>query len=182
MFAYDFQTNRIPGDPPDGTAYWRDVGTLDAYYEASMDLRAIDPPRSISTTGSGRCGRAATPIRPRSSPSTTRAGGARRSTRWSRAAASCPAAWSRLGAGPRRAGPHRRGGRGFGRSSTMRYRPPGQDPPRHPRQERAHSERTPIGYDLEEDAEALPRHRERHRGGRRPPLPRAARQHHCLRV
>ncbi|HEY7337280.1 MAG TPA: glucose-1-phosphate adenylyltransferase [Bryobacteraceae bacterium] len=43
MFAYDFQTNRIPGDPPTQEAYWRDVGTLDAYYEANMDLRAVSP-------------------------------------------------------------------------------------------------------------------------------------------
>lgn len=43
LFAYDFQTNRIPGDPEDQLAYWRDVGTIDAYYEASMDLRAIRP-------------------------------------------------------------------------------------------------------------------------------------------
>jgi glucose-1-phosphate adenylyltransferase len=43
MFAYDFQTNRIPGDPPEQQPYWRDVGTLDAYYEASMDLRAVKP-------------------------------------------------------------------------------------------------------------------------------------------
>ncbi len=31
MFAYDFQTNRIPGDPPAQEPYWRDVGTIDAY-------------------------------------------------------------------------------------------------------------------------------------------------------
>jgi glucose-1-phosphate adenylyltransferase len=43
MFAYDFQTNRIPGDPPDSPVYWRDVGTIDAYYDASMDLRQISP-------------------------------------------------------------------------------------------------------------------------------------------
>jgi glucose-1-phosphate adenylyltransferase len=43
MFAYDFQTNRIPGDPPEVQPYWRDVGTIDAYYEATMDLRAITP-------------------------------------------------------------------------------------------------------------------------------------------
>jgi glucose-1-phosphate adenylyltransferase len=47
MFAYDFQTNRIAGDPPEGMPYWRDVGTLDAYYEASMDVRAIDPPLNL---------------------------------------------------------------------------------------------------------------------------------------
>ena len=43
MFAYDFQTNVIPGDPVGSPQYWRDVGTLDAYYEASMDLRAVSP-------------------------------------------------------------------------------------------------------------------------------------------
>jgi glucose-1-phosphate adenylyltransferase len=43
MFAYDFQTNRIPGDPPGQPAYWRDVGTIDAYFEASMDLRSVAP-------------------------------------------------------------------------------------------------------------------------------------------
>ncbi|MEO8661052.1 MAG: glucose-1-phosphate adenylyltransferase [Bryobacteraceae bacterium] len=43
MFAYDFQTNHIPGDPPDQMVYWRDVGTIDAYYDASMDLRAVKP-------------------------------------------------------------------------------------------------------------------------------------------
>ena len=43
LFAYDFQTNRIPGDPAGSEVYWRDVGTIDAYYDASMDLRAISP-------------------------------------------------------------------------------------------------------------------------------------------
>ncbi len=43
MYAYDFQTNRIPGDPPDAPVYWRDVGTIDAYYDANMDLRAVSP-------------------------------------------------------------------------------------------------------------------------------------------
>jgi glucose-1-phosphate adenylyltransferase len=43
MFAYDFQTNRIPGEPVGAAPYWRDVGTIDAYYEANMDLRAISP-------------------------------------------------------------------------------------------------------------------------------------------
>lgn len=43
MYAYNFQTNRIPGDPPDKAVYWRDVGTLDAYYDASMDLKSVSP-------------------------------------------------------------------------------------------------------------------------------------------
>jgi glucose-1-phosphate adenylyltransferase len=42
MYAYNFQTNKIPGEP-DVAPYWRDVGTIDAYYEASMDLRAVVP-------------------------------------------------------------------------------------------------------------------------------------------
>ncbi len=43
MYAYDFQTNKIPGEPPGKAAYWRDVGTIDAYYEANMDIRNVDP-------------------------------------------------------------------------------------------------------------------------------------------
>ena len=43
MYAYNFQTNRIPGEPADAIPYWRDVGTIDAYYEANMDLRYVSP-------------------------------------------------------------------------------------------------------------------------------------------
>jgi glucose-1-phosphate adenylyltransferase len=44
MFAWDFSRNRIPGSSnPANDGYWRDVGTLDAYYEATMDLRAVAP-------------------------------------------------------------------------------------------------------------------------------------------
>jgi glucose-1-phosphate adenylyltransferase len=43
VYAYDFQTNRIPGDPIGAPVYWRDVGTIDAYYDANMDLRAVTP-------------------------------------------------------------------------------------------------------------------------------------------
>ncbi len=43
MFAYDFQTNHIPGDPLNQEPYWRDVGTIEAYYAASMDLRSPTP-------------------------------------------------------------------------------------------------------------------------------------------
>ncbi len=42
IYAYDFQSNKIPGEPP-GEAYWRDVGTIDAYWEANMDLRMVKP-------------------------------------------------------------------------------------------------------------------------------------------
>ncbi len=43
VYAYNFSNNRIPGDPPEVLPYWRDVGTIDAFYEANMDLRAITP-------------------------------------------------------------------------------------------------------------------------------------------
>jgi len=43
VYAYDFQTNRIPGDPVGAVCYWRDVGTIDAYYDATMDLRSVTP-------------------------------------------------------------------------------------------------------------------------------------------
>ncbi|HTY63098.1 MAG TPA: glucose-1-phosphate adenylyltransferase [Acidobacteriota bacterium] len=43
IYAYNFSNNRIPGDPPEVLPYWRDVGTIDAFYEANMDLRAITP-------------------------------------------------------------------------------------------------------------------------------------------
>ncbi len=43
IYAYDFQTNKIPGEPPDAESYWRDVGTIEAYWEANMDLRAVNP-------------------------------------------------------------------------------------------------------------------------------------------
>jgi glucose-1-phosphate adenylyltransferase len=40
--AYDFAKNPIPGQTGANT-YWRDVGTLDAYHEASMDLVSVNP-------------------------------------------------------------------------------------------------------------------------------------------
>jgi glucose-1-phosphate adenylyltransferase len=43
MYAYNFEDNRIPGEAQDAKPYWRDVGTIDAYYEASMDLNYIKP-------------------------------------------------------------------------------------------------------------------------------------------
>lgn len=40
--AYDFEKNPIPGQSIENR-YWRDVGTLDAYFDASMDLVAVVP-------------------------------------------------------------------------------------------------------------------------------------------
>lgn len=41
--AYDFSTNEVPGMRPEGRGYWRDVGDIDQYWEASMDLVSVSP-------------------------------------------------------------------------------------------------------------------------------------------
>ena len=41
--VYDFARNDVPGASPRDRGYWRDVGTLDAYYDAHMDLVSVDP-------------------------------------------------------------------------------------------------------------------------------------------
>jgi len=44
VFAYNFSHNRIRGVSDElENAYWRDVGTIDAYYEANMDLKNVVP-------------------------------------------------------------------------------------------------------------------------------------------
>jgi glucose-1-phosphate adenylyltransferase len=43
VYAYNFMTNRIRGDSEENLSYWRDVGTLEAYYAANMDLRDARP-------------------------------------------------------------------------------------------------------------------------------------------
>jgi glucose-1-phosphate adenylyltransferase len=41
--AYDFATNRIPGEDEVNQGYWRDVGTVDSYFAAALDLVAVTP-------------------------------------------------------------------------------------------------------------------------------------------
>jgi glucose-1-phosphate adenylyltransferase len=41
--VYDFRDNLVPGSTDRDRGYWRDVGTLDSFYEAHMDLIAIHP-------------------------------------------------------------------------------------------------------------------------------------------
>ncbi|MEW1865752.1 glucose-1-phosphate adenylyltransferase [Streptomyces sp. NPDC088194] len=45
--VYDFNTNHVPGETVRDHGYWRDVGTLDAYYEAHMDLISDRPAFSL---------------------------------------------------------------------------------------------------------------------------------------
>jgi len=41
--VHDFTDNRVPGENEGDHGYWRDVGTLDAYYESHMDLVSAQP-------------------------------------------------------------------------------------------------------------------------------------------
>jgi glucose-1-phosphate adenylyltransferase len=41
--VWDFAKSEVPGASERDLIYWRDVGTLDAYYEAHMDLVAVEP-------------------------------------------------------------------------------------------------------------------------------------------
>lgn len=41
--VYDFADNVVPGETDRDKGYWRDVGSIDAYYDAHMDLVSIHP-------------------------------------------------------------------------------------------------------------------------------------------
>jgi glucose-1-phosphate adenylyltransferase len=41
--VYNFLDNEVPGAEPRDAGYWRDVGTLDSYFDAHMDLCAVHP-------------------------------------------------------------------------------------------------------------------------------------------
>jgi glucose-1-phosphate adenylyltransferase len=41
--AYDFMSNDVPGSTERDAGYWRDVGSIDAYFDAHMDLRSVSP-------------------------------------------------------------------------------------------------------------------------------------------
>lgn len=43
VMAYDFATNYIPGEEPINQGYWRDVGTVDSYFAAALDLVSVTP-------------------------------------------------------------------------------------------------------------------------------------------
>ena len=46
-YVYDFTKNEVPGDNELDRGYWRDVGTLDAYHDAHMDLTSVIPAFSL---------------------------------------------------------------------------------------------------------------------------------------
>jgi glucose-1-phosphate adenylyltransferase len=41
--VYDFSRNSVPGETERDRGYWRDVGTLDAFFDAHMDLISVHP-------------------------------------------------------------------------------------------------------------------------------------------
>jgi glucose-1-phosphate adenylyltransferase len=41
--VYDFSRNVVPGESERDHGYWRDVGTIDAYFDSHMDLVSVDP-------------------------------------------------------------------------------------------------------------------------------------------
>ena len=43
VYIYDFADNRIEGEPENAKPYWRDVGTIESYFRANMDLRSRIP-------------------------------------------------------------------------------------------------------------------------------------------
>ncbi len=43
LYAYDFAQNRVPGITEEEIGYWRDVGTIQSFWEANMDLRNVKP-------------------------------------------------------------------------------------------------------------------------------------------
>jgi glucose-1-phosphate adenylyltransferase len=48
--VYDFSRNVIPGSTDRDRSYWRDVGTLDAYYDSHMDLISVHPVFNLYNT------------------------------------------------------------------------------------------------------------------------------------
>jgi glucose-1-phosphate adenylyltransferase len=42
-FVYDFNGNEVPGSTDRDRAYWRDVGTIDMYFDSHMDLVSVHP-------------------------------------------------------------------------------------------------------------------------------------------
>jgi glucose-1-phosphate adenylyltransferase len=51
VFAYDFTSHLCEGESEAGRGYWRDVGNLDTYFEANMDLVSVSPKLDLYNDG-----------------------------------------------------------------------------------------------------------------------------------
>jgi len=47
VYAYDYSLNWIPGEGEREKKFWRDVGNLDSYYDANMEVREVSPPINL---------------------------------------------------------------------------------------------------------------------------------------
>ncbi|HEY3877258.1 MAG TPA: glucose-1-phosphate adenylyltransferase [Trebonia sp.] len=45
--AYDFRQNEVPGASARDRSYWRELGTIDSYFNAHMNLCAVNPPFNL---------------------------------------------------------------------------------------------------------------------------------------
>ncbi len=43
VYVYNFLDNHIPGETPKEVGYWQDVGTIDDYYRANLDVKNVSP-------------------------------------------------------------------------------------------------------------------------------------------
>ncbi|HVR40356.1 MAG TPA: glucose-1-phosphate adenylyltransferase [Thermoanaerobaculia bacterium] len=43
VYAYDFAKNHVPGEEAYNRGYWRDVGTIDSFFAAALDLVSVTP-------------------------------------------------------------------------------------------------------------------------------------------
>ena len=47
IFAYDFTEELVPGAVDDERGFWRDIGNLDQFYDANMEMRQVTPPLNL---------------------------------------------------------------------------------------------------------------------------------------
>ena len=94
VYVYDFAQNSCPGRRTKERGYWRDVGNIDVYYQANMDLVEVDPIFNLYNDRWPIYTQHQQPTRRRSSSSPTRrtSAWATPPTRWCARAASSPAA------------------------------------------------------------------------------------------
>ncbi len=132
IYAYNFQTNRIPGEAEDSIPYWRDVGTIDAYYEANMDLNArqarTQPLQSPVAGAQHQLPRSARQVHLRRGQSPRRGHRQHRIRRMH----SFRRRGAQVRSRTRRPRSHRRPGRRLRHHGQLRHRPPRQGAPRHP--------------------------------------------------
>ena len=102
--VYDFRDNEVPGSTDRDRGYWRDVGTLDSFYDAHMDLIDVHPVFNLYNFDwpiyTDAAAVAAGEVRARLAAS----GSAARSARWSRRARWSPARWWRTRSSRRTSG------------------------------------------------------------------------------